>query len=148
MIILHNSLPASCIRKVAMNSEEVLYNKIYESPRPPQRMVLKPTWQEGRKDTTKADEEGSGVTSAKNGRPVAVQTRTTTNFLKSITELKDYLIRKGNKKRQYTQRSRQKVDSSISDASRSRRAESRPEAKSSLLPIQRKVEEHDPQHGM
>ena len=33
-IILHNTLPAACIEKVVvMNSEEVLYHKIYESPR-------------------------------------------------------------------------------------------------------------------
>ena len=50
-----------------MNSEKVLYNKIYESPRPPQRMVLKPNWLEGRKDTTKADEREPDVTSTKHG---------------------------------------------------------------------------------
>ena len=50
-------------------------------------------------------------------------------------------------RRPYTQRSSQKVDSSIRNAPKSRSVESRPEAKSRVQPIQRKVEGHDPQHG-
>ena len=46
-----------------MNSEEVLHSKNFESLRPPQRMVLKPDWQEGRKDAVEADERTSDVTS-------------------------------------------------------------------------------------
>ena len=44
-IILHNTLPAACIEKVvAMNSGEVRKTKMYESPRSPRKVVLKPGW--------------------------------------------------------------------------------------------------------
>ena len=42
-----------------MNSGEELYNKVYESPRSPQRIVLKPTLHDGRQDTTSIEERES-----------------------------------------------------------------------------------------
>ena len=50
-------------------------------------------------------------------------------------------------RRRYTQRSSQQVDASIWNASRSRSVENRSEAKTSVQPSQRKIEEYDPQHG-
>ena len=97
-------------------------------------VVLQPAWHEGRKDTSKTDERRSGV------KPVAVRMRAIC-FLKLITEFKYYHRWT---RRPYTQRSSQQDDSSIRNASRSR---SGSEAKSSVQPIQRKIEESDPQHG-
>ena len=63
-IILHNTLPAACIEKVVVkNSEEVLYNKIQESPRSPRKVVRILAWHEGRKDTSNSDERQSRVSS-------------------------------------------------------------------------------------
>ena len=45
----------------------MLCNKIYESPRSPRKVVLKPAWHEGRKDTSNTDERQSGVSSCKHG---------------------------------------------------------------------------------
>ena len=59
-IILHNTLPAASIEKVVvMSSEEVLNNKIYESPRSPRKVVLKPSWHEERKDTSNMASTGN-----------------------------------------------------------------------------------------
>ena len=50
-IILYNSLPAIRIEKVVyMKSGEELYNKVCQSPRLPQRAVLKPNLYHGRQD--------------------------------------------------------------------------------------------------
>ena len=63
-IILRNTLPAACIGKVVvMNSEEVLKNKICESPRSPRKVVRILAWHEGRKDTSNSDERQSSVSS-------------------------------------------------------------------------------------
>ena len=67
-IILHNTLPAACIEIVVItNSEEVLYNKMYESLRSPRKVVLKPPWHEERKDTSNTNEKQSGFNSSKHG---------------------------------------------------------------------------------
>ena len=59
-IILHNTLPAACIEKVvSMSSKEVLKTQMYESPRSPRKVVLKPAWNEGRTDTTSIEERAS-----------------------------------------------------------------------------------------
>ena len=84
-IIFHNTLPAACIEKVVvMNSEEVLHDKIYESPRSPRKVVLKPAWHEGRKDTSNTDERQSGVSSCKHGDTCRMRAIC---FLKLITTL-------------------------------------------------------------
>ena len=44
-IILHDTLPASCIPKVVrMESEEIMYEKVYVSPRPPPKISFKDNW--------------------------------------------------------------------------------------------------------
>ena len=44
-IILHETLPAYCIPKVVrMETGEVLYEKVYMSPRPPPKISLKHEW--------------------------------------------------------------------------------------------------------
>ena len=44
-IILYGTLPAYCIPKVVrMNTGEVLYEKVYASPRPPPKISLKHDW--------------------------------------------------------------------------------------------------------
>ena len=44
-IILHETLPAYCIPKVVrMETGEVIYEKVYASPRPPPKISLKHDW--------------------------------------------------------------------------------------------------------
>ena len=44
-IILHETLPAYCIPKVVrMETGEVIYEKVYMSPRPPRKISLKHDW--------------------------------------------------------------------------------------------------------
>ena len=44
-IILHETLPAYCIPKVVrMETGEVIYEKVYMSPRPPPKISLKHDW--------------------------------------------------------------------------------------------------------
>ena len=44
-VILQGTLPAYCIRKVVrMKTGEVLYEKVYMSPRPPPKISLKHEW--------------------------------------------------------------------------------------------------------
>ena len=55
-IILYNTVPAVCIEKVVIRkSGEELYNKTYQSPISPQRIVLKPNLHYERQDTTSFD---------------------------------------------------------------------------------------------
>ena len=44
-IILHETLPAHCIPKVVrMETEEVIFEKVYASPRPPPKISLRHDW--------------------------------------------------------------------------------------------------------
>ena len=44
-IILYDTLPARCISKVVvMESGEVIYEKVYMSPRPPPKISFKDNW--------------------------------------------------------------------------------------------------------
>ena len=44
-IILHNTFPAYCIPKaVRMETGETIYEKVYESPRPPPKISLRNDW--------------------------------------------------------------------------------------------------------
>ena len=43
-IILHETLPAYCIPKIRMETGEVIYEKVYASPRPPPKISLKHYW--------------------------------------------------------------------------------------------------------
>ena len=65
-MILHSTLPASCIEiVVAMNSEVVLYNKVHESPCSPVKVALRTAWSEGRQDTTNTEGRKSSAISGK-----------------------------------------------------------------------------------
>ena len=47
-IILYNTIPAYCIPKsVRMDTEEIIYEKVYESPRPPPKISLRNDWMKG-----------------------------------------------------------------------------------------------------
>ena len=130
-MILHSTIPAVCIDKVVvMNSGEELFNKVYESPRSPRRIVLKPALHDGRQDTASIEARASNTHSSK--------CRETCSG-----EIPFY----SSTRRSHTQGSSQQVDSSIRNASKSRGVESRLEAKLRVQPIQRKVAGHDPQHG-
>ena len=50
-----------------MNSGEAFFNKVYESPRSPQRIVLKPALHDGRQDTARIEERASNAHSSRNG---------------------------------------------------------------------------------
>ena len=110
-MILHNTLPASCIEKVvAMNSEEVLCNKIHEAPRSPHKVVLRPAWPEGRKDTSNTDGRKSSATSGKHR-----ETCCRSDEGDALHQI-DYRIQglsQSTVEQQFTQRSGQQVDSSI-----------------------------------
>ena len=44
-IILYDTLPAYCVPKaVRMETEEIIYGKVYESPRPPPKISLRNHW--------------------------------------------------------------------------------------------------------
>ena len=44
-IILHDTLPAYCVPKVVrMETGEVIYERVYMSPRPPPKISLKHDW--------------------------------------------------------------------------------------------------------
>ena len=44
-VILHDTLPTCCISKVVvMKSEEIIYQKVYVSPRPPPKISYKDNW--------------------------------------------------------------------------------------------------------
>ena len=43
-IILYDTLPAYCISKVVMKSREIIYQKVYASPRPPPKISFKDNW--------------------------------------------------------------------------------------------------------
>ena len=47
-IILHNSVPANCMAKVrSVKNQEVLYERVSLSPRPPPKVILNSAWQLG-----------------------------------------------------------------------------------------------------
>ena len=77
-IILYNTSLAICIEKVEnMKSGKELYNKVYESPRLPQRAALKPNLYHGRQDSSNFE--------MRTGKSVAVATAT--KELKSSVKL-------------------------------------------------------------
>ena len=44
-VIFYGTLPASCISKaILMKSEEIIYHKVYVSPRPPPKISFKDKW--------------------------------------------------------------------------------------------------------
>ena len=129
-IILHNTPPAACIEMVVAMSSGVLYNEMYESPRSPGKVLLISAWHEGRTDTASIEESIQ--------RPFQQVRRDLSRWNRPPDSRTTVLY--SWTRRPYTQSSSQKVDSSIRNAPKSRRVESRPEAKSRVQPFQRKVE--------
>ena len=143
-----NTLPAVCIEKRKnMKSGEELCSKMHQSPEWSGRIVLKPNLHYGRQDITNFEarasvddltrEYGENAAVQSTGRPVEV---TSTSESKIVTFNCPTT-------RWSPQRSSQKIDSTIWNASQSRSVESRPGKGSSVQPTQREVEGHDPQHG-
>ena len=62
-IILHEILPAYCIPKIIrMETGEVIYEKVYASPRPPPKISLKHDWMKGLGPKVARQAEGSQPT--------------------------------------------------------------------------------------
>ena len=88
--ILHETLPACCIPKVVrMETGEVIYEKVYMSPRPPAKISLKHEWKrELGSDVNSFHEET--VSSERMSRPVVetsvIQTRSSEDSKDTIVE--------------------------------------------------------------
>ena len=77
-IILHDTLPAYCIPKaVMMETGEIIYEKVFASPRPPPKISFKDNWRKelgsevagGSKDSQQTQSK-TKKSNRKNGRPV------------------------------------------------------------------------------
>ena len=69
-IIIHETLTAYCIPKVVrMETREVIYEKIYMSPRPPPKISLKHDWKRELGSEDARQPEGEVVRQAKNSQP-------------------------------------------------------------------------------
>ena len=80
-IILHETLPAYCIPKVVrMETGEIIYEKVYASPRPPPKISLKHDWMKDLGSEVARHAEGSQPTQPnpnlnhdRTGRPVVAE---------------------------------------------------------------------------
>ena len=62
-IILHNTLPGCCIPKaIKMETGEIIYEKVYESPRPPPKISLRENWMKELASEVAGQEESSQPT--------------------------------------------------------------------------------------
>ena len=69
-IILHETLPAYCIPKVVrMETGEVIYEKVYASPRPPPKIFLKHDWMKELGSEVARQSEGEVAEQAKVFQP-------------------------------------------------------------------------------
>ena len=69
-IILHETLPAYCIPKVVrMENGEVIYEKVYASPRPPPKISLKHHWMKELGSEVARQPEGEVARQAKSSQP-------------------------------------------------------------------------------
>ena len=69
-IILHETLPAYCIPKVVrMETGEVIYEKVYASPRPPSKISLKHDWMKELGSEVARQPEGEVARQAKSSQP-------------------------------------------------------------------------------
>ena len=69
-IILHETLPAYCIPKVVrMETGEVIYEKVYASPRPPPKISLKHDWMKKSGSEVARQPEGEVARQAKSSQP-------------------------------------------------------------------------------
>ena len=68
-IILYDTLPAYCIPKVVrMETEEVIYEKVYASPRPPPKISLKHVWMKELGSEVVRQPEGQVVQQSKSSK--------------------------------------------------------------------------------
>ena len=82
-IMLHNTLPAYCIPKaVRMETEEIIYEKVYASPRPPPQISFKDNWMQelgsevagGGKDSQQTQNQPKTTNpTVRTGRPVSTE---------------------------------------------------------------------------
>ena len=69
-IILHETLPSCCIAKVVgMETGEVIYEKVYASPRPPPKISLKHDWMKELGSEVVRQPEGEVVRQARGSQP-------------------------------------------------------------------------------
>ena len=70
-IILHETLPAYCIPKVVrMETGEVIYKKVYASPRPPPKISLKHDWKRELGSEVARQPDGEVARQAKSSQPI------------------------------------------------------------------------------
>ena len=68
--ILHETLPAHCIPKVVrLETSEVIYEKVYASPRPPPKISLKHDWMKELGSVKARQPEGEVARQAKSSQP-------------------------------------------------------------------------------
>ena len=79
-IILYNKLPACCIPKaIKIETGEIIYEKVYESPRPPPKISLRNDWMKELGSEVARQSEGSQPTQPnpnpihRTGRPVVTE---------------------------------------------------------------------------
>ena len=85
-IILHDTVPAYCIPKaVRMETGEVIFEKVYASPRPPPKISLKHDWMKELVSEVARQAEGSQPTQPnpnpiyRTGRPVVTEQTSRSN---------------------------------------------------------------------
>ena len=146
--MLYNTLPAVCIEKVVnMKSGEELYSKMYKSLGLPQRIVLEPNLHFGRQDTTNFEARASvDHLSKEYGEPVTVEYGETRcgNIDSTIQGLPHSTVQLHDDTRKEAV---QKLIHQFETHPNREAFKSRLGKGSSVQPIQRKVEGHDPQHG-
>ena len=70
-IILHNTLLAYCIPKaIKMETGEIIYEKVYESPRPPPKISFKDNWMKDLGSEVTGQAESSQPTQPKTPNPI------------------------------------------------------------------------------
>ena len=70
-IILYNTLPACCIPKaIKMDTGEIMYEKVYESPRPPPKISFNDNWRKELGSEVAGQAESSQPTQPKTPNPI------------------------------------------------------------------------------
>ena len=76
-IILYNTLPAYCIPKaLMMGTGEIIYEKVYASPRPPPKISLKDNWMKELGSEVAGGGEDSQQTQPKTKNPIVKHGKT------------------------------------------------------------------------
>ena len=78
-IILYNTLPAYCIPKaIKMETGEIIYERVYESPRPPPKISFKDNWMKKLGSEVAGHDESSQQTQPKTPNPIVRTWRSVT----------------------------------------------------------------------